>query len=187
MIRFIWVFTLIGFLWVSGCTPLNYRLVEPEKRVDLFDTYSVDPQIPWSGKILRDGILWTIDGANLEQIVFSEAVEDGESFLNDEKAPKFNKEMNVIELSEMLTDSLKIKNWFEIKTSNLKPADLGPFKGFRFDVKMVNANGLPYNGSIAGAIINEKLYLIYYLGVSLHYYPKYINHFNGILNSIQKL
>jgi hypothetical protein len=64
---------------------------------------------------------------------------------------------------------------------------VGGEDGFRFDFSYVSEEGLNYNGIAAGAVRDDKLYLVMYIGTTLHYFEKYIEEVDYILKSIEFL
>lgn len=180
------VSVLIFLFSLTGCM-VKYNLVE-EKSVTIADTYSVEPQIAWSGKTIDKNSLWTINGANLERVVFLNHIKDGETLFDNEKSQPFKKEMNIIEITELFSNSMQIDGkWLKVRTKNLKPKSFGPFDGFNFETTMVSEKGLTYKGLVSGAVIEEKLFLVFYLAVEMHYYQKHLEHFKNMLSSIRKI
>jgi hypothetical protein len=171
---------------LTACA-VKYSLVE-NKRVTIADKYSVDPQVTWSGKTIDDNSMWTINGANLERVVFLNHVKDGETLFDNEKSQPFKKGMNIIEIAELFSNSMQLDGkWLKVRTLDLNPKSFGPFDGFNFETIMISEKGLTYKGLVSGAVIEEQLYLVFYLAVEMHYYPKHIEHFKNLLSSIQKI
>ncbi|MDA0690802.1 MAG: hypothetical protein O3A78_07740 [Nitrospinae bacterium] len=177
---------LIFLLSLTGCM-VKYNFVE-NKRITIAETYSVEPQITWSGKTIDNNHMWTLNGPNLERIVFLNNIKDGETLFKNEKSQPFKKGLNIIELAELFSNSMqKDGKWLKVKTLNLQPKNFGPFDGFNFETTMVSEKGLAYRGLVSGAVIEEELFLVFYLAVEMHYYPKHIEHFKNMLSSIQKV
>jgi hypothetical protein len=177
---------IICLLSLTACA-VKYNLVE-NSRLTIAETYSVEPQIAWSGKTIDDNHLWTVNGANLEKVVFLNHIKDGETLFDNEKSQPFKKGMNIIEITELFSNSMQTDGkWLQVRTQNLKPKSFGPFDGFGFDTTMVSEKGLTYKGLVSGAVIEEKLFLVFYLAVEMHYYPKHVEHFKNMLSSIQKI
>lgn len=177
---------IICLLSITACV-VKYNLVE-NKRVTIADTYSVDPQVIWSGKTIDDNSMWTINGANLERVVFLNNIKDGETLFDNEKSQPFKKKMNIIEIAELFSNSMQLDGkWLKVKTLGLNPKSFGPFDGFIFESTMVSEKGLTYKGLVSGAVIEEKLFLVFYLAVEMHYFQKHIEHFKNMLSSIRKI
>ena len=177
---------LIFSVSLAGCM-VNYSLVE-RKSVTIADTYSVEPQIAWSGRTIDNKTLWTINGSNLERVVFLNHIKEGETLFGDEKSQPFNKAMNIIEIAELFSNSIQTEGkWLKVKTQSLKPEKFGSFEGFNFETTMVSEKGLSYKGLVSGAVIEEKLFIIFYLAVEMHYYPQHVEYFKKMLSSIKKV
>ena len=75
----------------------------------------------------------------------------------------------------------------EVQASKLRPAQFGSVPGFRFDLTFLSKSGLEMDGLVAAAVIEDKLYLILYTGARIHYYPKYRDHVEQLLASIEMI
>lgn len=172
-------------LVVGGCA--TYSLVEP-RLVTIAGAYMVDPQIPWSAA--REGAweVWTVDGPSLQSIQFLKGLEDGEPLFRprgDEKRPNFRKTMTASEIMELVVDSFSAVGAQKIRAMNLRPAAFGTAQGFRFELAYLTATGLEKQAMVAGAVLSHRLYLIIYSGAREHYYPKYREHAERIIQSVR--
>jgi hypothetical protein len=161
------------------------------QRIDIAETYSVDPQIKWNQMVFPEGnhVLWTINGSNLDRLMFLSHVKDGEPLFQDQKKkkyPSYKKGMNIIEISELYSDTIKIGGAAQVEILNLEARGFGPFEGFAFEAKRVAATGLTYRELVAGAVIKDKLFVIAYTAVEMEYYPKYVEHVKRLLGSIKE-
>ncbi len=173
-------------LLIAACVP-RYSIMEP-KRVTIGDTYSVEPSVAWNGMTIGKMDIWTLNGQLLDMMVFASNIQDKEPLFDNEKAPTFGKDMDVIEIAELFSDSIKVEPaWEEVKISDLRAENFGPFEGFRSGIQLVSKSGLKYKGLLAGAVIDEKLFLVYFVAVEMEYYPRYIDYFKTLLQSIQKV
>jgi hypothetical protein len=178
--------TLLLAVLVAGCA-MGYTLVEP-RRTAVGDVYTVEPQIPWSAAKAGKRELWTVDGPGLQAIRFVNGLVDGEALFEGggkEKRPTFRKTMAATELREFVVDSLAQAGLEKIETTGLRPEPFGGAQGFRFDMSFVLRQGLEGQGTVAGAVLKEKLYLIIYSGARAHYYPKHKEHVERIIQSIR--
>lgn len=174
---------------LGACAP-SFSLVEPVRR-PIADVYTVDPQIAWSSMTKDRFEFWTVDGAGLEAIQFFNGIDDGDALYKSQvsrkKGPKFRKRMTASEIMEFVVDSMRVSGDGLVKATSLRPARFGDLRGFRFDLTFLRANGLEMQGLVVGTIAKEKLYLIMYRGAKEHYYPKYKEQVERMIDSIQTL
>jgi len=192
-------FALMAIVLLAACS--HYRLISPENRVPVVD-YTVKPQIAWSRITEADLVVWTVDGPSLAAVQFFEPIKDGYplfSFYDDfddyKKLPVFKKDMTAIEILEFVADSMimagvrrqGISNMMglDIQGKNLRPFRFGSHPGFRFGITFLSPMGLPYEGFVVGAVVDEKLYLIGYTGTQEYYYPKYKEDAERLILSIE--
>ncbi len=164
-----------------------YRLVEV-RRVAIGDLYTVDPQIPWSSTSDGKMEIWTVDGPSLQAIRFVKGLEDDEVLFegsDEEKRPKFRKNMTPSEIMEFVVDSLTLVGAQKIEATNLRPEEFGNVQGFRFEMTFVSNEGLEEQGFVVGAVMNERLHLIIYTGTKAYYFPKYRDDVERIIRSIE--
>lgn len=176
---------LLLALAVAGCA--RYALVEPRTRT-VADLYTVEPQIPWSATTDDEGEVWTVDGPSLQAVRFLSGLADGKPLVRargDEKRPVFRKDMTPSEISELLTDSLAAIGAQKIRVVNLRPAPFGGMPGFRFDLDYSTRDGLDKKGTVAGAVVKDRLYLILYTGLAEHYYDKHREAVERLIESVR--
>ena len=96
--------------------------------------------------------------------------------------------MNEVEIAELFIESMKVfGKWADGKFENLKLGKHVPFNGFKFEKTLINQDGLSYKGLTSGAVINEKLYLVFFIATELHFFKNLQNEFLNIISSIQKV
>lgn len=179
------VVTMALAVGMAGCAA--YSLIEPPRAV-IGDRYSVDPQIPWSAARAGKVELWTVDGPALQAIRFVNGLSDGEPLFEgrgQEKRPIFRKGMAPTEIMELVVDSLTAAGLEKIQATGLRPEQFGAARGFRFEMTYLTRQGLEGQGTVVGAVMNERLYLIIYSGSRAHYYPKHRDHVERLIQSIR--
>lgn len=176
------VLTLAG----AGCAP--YTLVEP-KRTAISDLYTVEPQVQWSAAERGKIVTWTVDGFSLEAVRFVKGLDDGEPLLFEQprqtKPPTFRANMTPSEIMEFVVDSWSLAGAQQVKASSLRPRKFGKLDGFAFDMAYLLRNGLEAQGMVAGAVAKGKLHLIMYTGTRRHYFPKYRDDVDRMMDSIR--
>lgn len=179
---------LVGLaLLLSACAQIS--LVEP-KRQKIGEAFSVEAQIAWS-RIPAERIeIWTVDGLRLQAVRFFKGVKDRETLFKageDAKLPVFRAEMTANEVMELVVDTLSRAGASQVAARGLRPADFGDAPGFRFEFGFVDANGLDGEGIAGGAVIEARLYLILYTGSRAHYFPKYKDDVDRLLDSVETI
>ena len=179
------LFALVFLISIAGCGAHN--LVEAE-RVDMGGIYSVDPQITWNRLIRAGPETWTIDGPSLQAVRFINGIRSDKPLVRagqEQRFPVFRMGMTESEIMEFILDSLFLLGFNNLEAHDLRPMEFGSHDGFRFEIRFLSRDGLEEEGLVAGAVIEQRLYLILYTGVRRHYYPKYLNHVEHILDSIE--
>jgi hypothetical protein len=175
-------------LALVGCAvgPPRPTLVERRSAV-IGDALTVDPQIEWTSLRVEGRETWTADGFALDALHFFPAVADGHGLLpapakGPDTRPRFRRSMSEPEILELVVDTLFPGR---PQARNLRPFEFGRQPGFRFDVDYVTPGGLQRQALVAGAVVRERLRLIVYDAVSLHYFAKHRDVVERILSSVQ--
>lgn len=176
---------LIVFVIFSGCS--TYTLVDPQ-RVEIADFYSVKPGIQWS-QIKRGNVhLWTVNGSNIESIRFISGIREGVPVVDiteDKHETPFRPDMSESELVDAVVDAFTNSGAQQVRAKSLQPAPFGTLEGFRFSLEFMTEDGLRKEGDVIGVVRDDSLYLILYTAASMHYYAKYHEEFERIVQSIE--
>ncbi|UCH74170.1 MAG: hypothetical protein JSU82_17990 [Rhodospirillales bacterium] len=146
------------------------------------------PQIEWNRQITPRSEVWTIDGYALHSLRFFE-VTHGQGLFGREvapgRAPVFRKTMLPHEVRELVIDTLVLEGWSNVRSQGLRPAGFGDLPGFRFSFEMLSGTGLEYDGVALGAVQDDALHLIVYVGTRLHHYSTYADDVERLFASIR--
>ena len=174
------ILAVVMALALAACAP--FSLVPANERITLGNGLSVQPGEAWSALTTTNEPnlrIWTMDGPLLNTMAFVPGVENGGSILKSqpgkEPMPVFRSGMGPSEVAELFeaTIAKSIQGGSIVKTSGLRPAPFGDKQGFRFDFTLVNqADEVERKGVAAGTVHNGRLYLIYFHGARMHYFPK---------------
>ena len=179
------LFALVFLIGIAACG--GHNLVEDE-RVDIGGIYSVDPQITWNRLIRADPETWTIDGPSLQAVRFINGIRSDKPLVRtveEERLPVFRVDMTESAIMEFILDSLFLLGFNNLEAHDLSPIEFGSHEGFRFEFRFLSRDGLEEEGLVAGTVIEQRLYLILYTGVRRHYFPKYLDHVEHIIDSIE--
>lgn len=187
----------VEFLWIIlvvvacvGCA--QYTLVENGKKIQVGDAFMLDTSINWSKHEAGDVETWTVDGPQLQRLVFFKGIPEGKPLVTvhegkGESAPVFHASMNSIEMMELVIATLARTGAHDVKVSDLRPHKLGVLEGFRFEFRYVTQQGLKYEGFVAGAQKNQKLFALMYIGTTLYHYEKHHQEVEKMLASLTVL
>lgn len=179
---------------LAGCvTP--YALVSPERQT-VGDVISVQPGIKWNKVGLSEYQgnieVWTIDGPQLNTLMFFTGVRDGEPLFTrradnpeqQEKPPVFRATMNPLEVQELLEAT--VARYFQTTLAegrSLRPETIADGRGFRFDTRLIGRDEVERVGVLVGTIRNKKLYGAWFQGARLYYFKRYEPEFDRLVKS----
>ena len=138
----------------------------------------------------KQSVAWTKDGLLLDRLVMIPGVPDGEPLLvtRDKTAamPVFRADMLPNEREE-LVESTIVKFFGEgqavVNTENLRPHRFGDDSGVLFDLSATVTESPEYKGLVGAFIADDKLYVLYFLGATPHYYGKHIAEAEAVIKS----
>lgn len=173
---------------LAACT--QYSLVDGKKPVTMANTFTVAPQIDWSKTETAPLETWTVEGPLLHEVVFVKGVKHGQALQaaaqgNDDDRPTFDKDMTSLEIRDLVVATLTLTNQHRIDTTDLRPWKFGGANGFRFEFTMVTDSGLQKKGFAAGAVRDEKLYLIFSSAAAIHYFDEYADTIEELVASVE--
>lgn len=179
-----------SFLLLSACV-MGYKPVGPDTQV-IGNLYSVEPQITWSSIEQDKRQVWTVDGPALEQVLFVTGLEEGETLVSlpigdDRELPRFRAAMAPSEVVEFIIDTVSTTRGTQAQARSLEPFEFGSARGFRCDFDFLTRDGLEMDGLAAGAVVNDRLYLIVYTGTRQHYFPRYRPAVEKIIESVRMI
>ena len=187
--------TLLAFIAVvfllAGCG--KYQLIESGHRVTVGECFRVDPEIPWSMTKEAGVFVWTVDGQDLERLIFFPGIKDGTPLIalgksaSSPEMPIYKDSMSLLEVVDLLEATMARLDFHQFEENNLRPATIGGLEGFRVDFSFVSKEGLEYRGFAAGTQKNHKLYLVMYMGTTLHYYDRYETTVDRIITGMEIL
>ena len=172
-----------AILFLAACS--NVQLVE-NARTTVNDHYGVDPQGQWNEVEGNNAVVWTRNGILLDRLNFYNPIDDGEPMVeenDDEAAPKFNSAMLESEIQDFVIGSMVYTKAEDPRASGLRPFDFGGHNGFRFEVDWFN-KGLARRASVAGAVVESKLYLMLLDAPAQHYYGVTLPLYDRMLSSL---
>lgn len=178
---------LLVALSFVACT--TFTLIKAEPQV-IGKVYQVHPTTEWSRTELGEVEIWTVDGIVLEALYFTRGLEDGAPLFkpppfSDEVMPEFRAGKSPNDAMDFVVDSLARNGMVNLRTEGLRPFPMGERTGFRFELTGLSEAGLQLRGVAVGSEVEGRLYLILYLGASLHYYERYLKEVEAIIESVE--
>jgi len=180
----IWIKLSLFILVIGILTACKtFTLVEKDKFTDPVGM-NVKPEINWNEhKYTNKEYAWTIDGEYLNQIMFISAGEN-EYFLpfknkwgvTDPKSPQFNKTVTLLEIPELFVKGIEFYG-AQLTILNIEPVYFLDNNGFKFNFTLVTEDGLEKLGIVYGTIVNDRLYIMSYVGAVIEFYGKGVNDF----------
>lgn len=177
---------------VSACTQIT--MIEPGKH-DINGVFSVTTDTRWN-RYEGSGIVnLTLDGPNLQVVVFFTNVSDGENIYRQEGSdsgpdavyrdmPKFRDGMSAPEIGEMLMATFTKRGFVNMQQQTIKPAKFGKHDGFRLDFTFSTKEGLDMKGIVQGAVVDGKLHLAVFSAPSLYYFGREEKRVEAMFQSI---
>jgi len=138
----------------------------------------------------RNSVAWTRDGLLLDRLVIIPGIPDGEPLLTSREKtaamPVFRADMLPNELEELLESTI-VKFFGEgqavVSTENLRPHRFGDNRGVLFDMSATVTESPEYKGLVGAFVADDKLYVMYFLGATPHYYSKHLADAEAIIRS----
>jgi hypothetical protein len=180
---------IVGFLLlimlIPGC--VGFSLVKKGERVSVGGDMSVEAPRDWNRFTSPKLDYWTLDGPNLQHVLFVPGVEDGkvpwQTAQDSEKAPQFRKNMTAIEVRELVQATMALEQYQKIQIADLKPARFAGHQGFTFHFTGTTSKGLDMRGRAVGTIVKGRLYMLLYRGARLYYFDRGLEDFEKIVTS----
>jgi len=139
---------LSGLLMTAACA--NVSLVPADRPVSVGNGVTVMPQQQWN-QIKADHILWTSEGANIDQINFLTGIKSGKPLIEipgmrDEQIGVFDAKMLPNDVQDLVVGTMTKMGYQTVKPGNLTPCPFGSGQGFCFDLDFSTASGLQMKG-----------------------------------------
>ncbi len=151
---------------------------------------SVTPERAWNGIGGRQGKqseVWTIDGEQLNELIFFADVRGGATLAPKMKhvtLPTWDEKMLLVELPELVERNYRVtRQVTEFTQISSKPQTFLGRDGIAFEYEYVNADGLHVRGIAVATIIDGALYMINLNAPRLNYFERSKAAFDAIVAS----
>ncbi len=183
--------TALGLaLLLAACQ--TWARVDPEP-LNVGDAYVVRPDIVWSALRFGDTHHLTVDGLNLQRMILSANVEEGDPLITlpsaassqTPKLPLYDSDLSILELADFTKTTLTALGFERVETANIRPSRLGGKDGLALDFEMVSKNGLSYRGFARIVRFDGAVHAAIYFGAALYHYEKHAPNARHLVRSLQ--
>lgn len=178
--------------FLAGCA--GYALVQANTRYVMPDSFSVVPNVSWSRFAAGDIEMWTRDGQLLNQLFLFGGVEDGDPLpiaplaYKGEKVDSqldFVKTMTPLDVQDLVLNTLRAQGYVRPEVLSTTPDTFGGRNGFRMEFSLFGADDIERRALIVGTMMNDRLFAVFYMGTTVHYYGATMPEVEAILRSVQ--
>ncbi len=188
---------LVAALILTPLVPAHgHKLIEPGPQEKIArGTYSAIPGSTWNRLDQKEGKyqeIWTIDGDQLNQIMFFGGVPVGEPLLKErnkktDPLPKVSGNMLLPDIPVLLERTYR--TYFATTAMTIgvqEPASFAGMDGIRFEYRYTAVDDeVERRGEAFASLAKGKLYLVAYEAPSLYYFDKDVAKFHEIVQSLQ--
>lgn len=151
---------------------------------------SVSPDRAWNGiggRLGKQSEVWTIDGEQLDELIFFANVRNGATLAPKMKhvtLPTWDEKMLLVELPELIERNYRVTRQITDFTQlSSRPQNFLGRDGVAFEYEYVNADGLHIRGSAVATIMEGALYMINLNAPRMYYYDRSKPAFDAIVAS----
>jgi hypothetical protein len=167
---------LIAILLLTPLLSCTYfTLVPGNSSAAVKDAYRVKVDDAWNAHNLSDAVLWTQNGLGLDQLIFFPPADDGKALASPpsfqgKHLPVFKKSMTLLELPDLMKDSLLGLGYSEVIPGKVQPANMGDGKAVRMELTAKIENGATMKGFAVMSLKGERLYAVAFTAEETTYY-----------------
>lgn len=173
-----------------------HKLIEPGLQEKIAKgTYSANPRTTWNRLKQKEGKyqeIWTIDGDQLNQIMFFGGVPVGEPLLKERNKktnplPKVASNMLLPDIPIFLERTYRTHFATTSMTIGLQePANFAGLDGIHFEYQYTAIDDeVERKGEAFASLVGNKLYLVAYEAPALYYFDKDVREFRSIVESLK--
>lgn len=131
----------------------------------------------------------SFDGLLLNRLYLTEGLVTGDYFTppvarKEATTPTYDAAMSVTEQVEFIADSVAALGYERVMTSAIQPVQVNGQRGVRFDIEMVNPDGLNYKARAQAVKSGEKMYAAVYIAPAEHYYQSRLASAEATMSSV---
>lgn len=185
------VFLAATLLVLTACVSNPGGKLQKAGAATTFDM-QIDTELDWARIKSPRQEAWTIDGTALNSLSIFSGIKPNEHVFMAARekrsrpdGPWFRPGMRADEVRDIVVDALRGQGWSTVTADNLRPQNFGNVEGLRFDLALVNPDGLAYKGTVAAAERNGKLTVLFWKAPTEYYYERDAAAVNRMLDGIR--
>lgn len=176
---------MVSMLGLGGCVSTQFKALAPgtvkvgDMSVEVADASWNKAPTTQTWPLHSGSQLWTRDGLLLDYLLLIPGVADGRTLFKSRSKflvfPTYKAGMLPNEIVE-LTESSVVKLYgtdMMVTSSGLRPFALGEQKAVTFDLTLTSVEGVARRGRAVAFVQDQELYLMLYVGTTLHYFDKH--------------
>lgn len=190
------LFAVSAFVALGAAPALANSLVAPGPAGGIAKSrFSATPDSEWnrlSARESKKAETWTLDGPELNRIVFYGGVAVGEPLLREtdkknKPLPRVTPNMLITDIPALLETSYRSQGSVSsFGVDAVEPALVGGHKGVRFVYRYVrNRDDVERKGEAMGAIVADQLYLITYEAPSIYFFDRDLEKFRQLASTLK--
>ena len=178
LIRLATLIVAASLLALAGCASNPGGKLQRAGATTTFDM-QIDTELDWARIKSTRQEVWTIDGTALNSLMIYSGVKPNEHVFMAARekrsrpdGPWFRPGMRADEVRDIVVDALRGQGWSAVTADNLRPQAFGSVEGLRFELSLVNPDGLAYRGTVAAAERNGKLTVLFWKAPTEYYHDR---------------
>lgn len=173
-----------------------HKLIEPELQEKIAKgAYSAHPETTWNRLSEKEGKyqeIWTVDGDQLNRVIFFGGIPAGEPLLKErdkkrDPLPKIASNMLLPDIPVFFERSYR--SYYGTPTMQIglqEPANFAGMHGIHFEYQYVDVNDeVERKGEAFAAMHDEKLYLVTFEAPSLYFFDRDVEKYRSLVASLR--
>jgi hypothetical protein len=175
-------------LLTAGCTN-GARPIDAGKPADMHGI-AVTPQSFWTQFGSSSDVVWTQDGAGLDELHFYIGVKDGQPLFpvpgaGKDDIGKYRSTMLPNDVEDLFVATLGKTRFKNVRAERLRPCPYGTATGFCFELSFANGDDLEMRGRVLAAKLPDRLDILFFLAPSEYYFDTVSASADQVFSSIQ--
>lgn len=156
--------------------------------------FSAAPASEWnrlSARESKKAETWTLDGPDLNRVVFFGGIAVGEPLFREldkkkQPLPRVTPNMLITDIPVLLETSYRSQGRVsQFNVDTVEPATVGGHKGVRFTYRYVRADDVERKGEAMGAIVGGQLYLTTYEAPAIYFFDRDLEKFRQLASTLK--
>lgn len=146
----------------------------------------------WTRRPIKPSEVWTLDGANLNELYFVSGLAPGMTLYKDTRKkeqplPALRSGLQLTDIPDFVESSMRLAlNTSVFELTNVEPASVGGHPGVRFTYEYAVASSpLVRKGLAVGTLTEGNLHLITFTAPAIYYYDRDLPKAEAIMASVQ--